>query len=90
MFTESVSDGDDQRTQRRRHGRKGHRSTQVQGPRGEVTPLLLPSLVLLRWRKSPRAIRGYKVYEFNNGGAQATASLEEANLAGGGGWEDVT
>ena len=64
--------------------------TQVRGPRGEVTPLLLPSLVLLRWRKSPRAIRGYKVYEFNNGEAQAAASLEEANLAGGGWREDVT
>ena len=52
--------------------------TQVQGPRGEVTPLLLPSLVLLRWRKSPRAIRGYKVYEFSNG--EAAASSEEAKL----------
>ena len=64
--------------------------TQVRGPRGEVTPLLLPSLVLLRWRKSPRAIRGYKVYGFNNGEGQAAASLEEANLAGGGWREDVT
>ena len=54
--------------------------TQVRGPRGEVTPLLLPSLVLLWRRKSPRAIRGYKVYEFGNGDAQAAASLEEANL----------
>ena len=64
--------------------------TQVRGPRGEVTPLLLPSLVLLRWRKSPRAIRGYRVYEFYNGEAQAAASLEEANLTSGGWREDVT
>ena len=54
--------------------------TQVQGPRGEVTPLLLPSLVLLRWTMSPRAIRGYRVYEFHNGEALAAAGLEEANL----------
>ena len=54
--------------------------TQVQGPRGEVTPLLLPSLVLLWWRKSPRAIRGYKLYEFGNGDAPAAASLVETNL----------
>ena len=54
--------------------------TQVRDPRGEVTTLLLPSLVLLRWRKSPRAIRGYKVYEFGNGDALAAAGLEETNL----------
>ena len=56
-----VNDAGKHATQRRRHDRERQRSTQVRGPRGEVTPLLLPSLVLLMQRMSRRGIRGYKL-----------------------------
>ena len=62
---------------------------QVRGPRGEVTPLLLPSLVLLRRRMSRRGISGYKWRVYDDGEAQATRG---ATTVDGGTWklgEDV-